>query len=943
MDLSGSEPIATGFAADRGPLSPFQAEALALGRARRALGAQPVQVPSQQQETDVFEPLLGASEPATSSTSLAVPRQPARTHTEAQHCNAGQGGQSCYICEIDRDRDSRKGRAVAQGLSVSSSVSLRGHELPSSRVAPDKGLLQAEAAALARAHRALRRPSWRSAADELSSTTTNCCPLCGSRPGRGTREPSKENRDALGEGLDARLAVLEELLTKTVPLAMEANRLRQDLAEAEARSVDLERGLLEARSVCEELLSGLSAQTLDFERFTFAVRQASGQFLHSGGQLEAVVDSMATVACALNVRQRGSIRAQGERNMAAMVEVKRRLTEEHSEELAEEKRKLHLSKTKSRRASAEQHSAAEQNSALVEALQARIGEERASLDEARHESEMFAQSHAESKTSRTLAQEELVRCRSEMDEFQSQISRTSRELDLRGSELLQARQSEIEAAQAATKHQVTSEAAESSAETASKQLKEDKAARASLRMERSAAPAASGERHGSRALDALCKGDVMSKLVAAKGTWQERFVCLFPAPPAVPTALRWSSDVRGRKLSRRSTSVPLTEVLRIGFGDEQLPASIRMKVKPWHCFSLWTAKRSFLFWAPQAETAEAFIVGLSRLCKHLSFGQGSMRLCKGQCRPTRKFSSGPPWHQLLVESRWMTLRLTTVVALARASQAAYFPGPAEHLWIDADPSGLVWTGLDCDDDLALLAALALNASAEIHLEGLSICGGNATWQHENRVCATAELFSELASVLTWKGEDSDAAAKAIIAAAAAAPPSLTILMLGPVTNLARALVLAPWLAQRLRHAVLMGGELTGQRLDLNFMTDRAAARAVISNALLPTTLVPIQTCAQVTVTPAFVERLERTCCPGAGVCAVGPKMWQQTFVMPWMVNRRGCCRKGVGWPARAWTRASSPGTWLPCSQLFDPHSSRTGNTWLSSCPRVKEGSRATAP
>ncbi|CAE8644700.1 unnamed protein product, partial [Polarella glacialis] len=413
---------------------------------------------------------------------------------------------------------------------------------------------------------------------------------------------------------------------------------------------------------------------------------------------------------------------------------------------------------------------------------------------------------------------------------------------------------------------------------------EDKAARASLRMERSAAPAASGERHGSRALDALCKGDVMSKLVAAKGTWQERFVCLFPAPPAVPTALRWSSDVRGRKLSRRSTSVPLTEVLRIGFGDEQLPASIRMKVKPWHCFSLWTAKRSFLFWAPQAETAEAFIVGLSRLCKHLSFGQGQKDIlrhgsdtkhCKdcialvfkidsSTCYPSTKQCEQPTPAQLLVESRWMTLRLTTVVALARASQAAYFPGPAEHLWIDADPSGLVWTGLDCDDDLALLAALALNASAEIHLEGLSICGGN---------------------VLTWKGEDSDAAAKAIIAAAAAAPPrSLTILMLGPVTNLARALVLAPWLAQRLRHAVLMGGELTGQRLDLNFMTDRAAARAVISNALLPTTLVPIQTCAQVTVTPAFVERLERTCCPGAGVCAVGPKMWQQTFVMPWMVN-----------------------------------------------------------
>lgn len=36
-----------------------------------------------------------------------------------------------------------------------------------------------------------------------------------------------------------------------------------------------------------------------------------------------------------------------------------------------------------------------------------------------------------------------------------------------------------------------------------------------------------------------------------------------------------------------------------------------------------------------------------------------------------------------------------------------------------------------------------------------------------------------------------------------------------------------------------GGELTGRRLDLNFMSDRAAARDVIS-ANLPTVIVPIQ-------------------------------------------------------------------------------------------------------
>jgi hypothetical protein len=29
-----------------------------------------------------------------------------------------------------------------------------------------------------------------------------------------------------------------------------------------------------------------------------------------------------------------------------------------------------------------------------------------------------------------------------------------------------------------------------------------------------------------------------------------------------------------------------------------------------------------------------------------------------------------------------------------------------YLWVDADPLGLVWTGLDGDDDLVIIAVLA---------------------------------------------------------------------------------------------------------------------------------------------------------------------------------------------------------------------------------------------
>merc|ERR1719336_74687 len=80
------------------------------------------------------------------------------------------------------------------------------------------------------------------------------------------------------------------------------------------------------------------------------------------------------------------------------------------------------------------------------------------------------------------------------------------------------------------------------------------------------------------------------------------------------------------------------------------------------------------------------------------------------------------------------------------------------------------------------------------------------------------------------------------------------------------------------------------------MSDRQAARAVIQEPGLPTMIVPIQTCAQVTMTGDFVERFKSDCCPGAAACAVYPKMWGQTKVMPWMVNRVVKERMPEGWP-----------------------------------------------
>ena len=56
-----------------------------------------------------------------------------------------------------------------------------------------------------------------------------------------------------------------------------------------------------------------------------------------------------------------------------------------------------------------------------------------------------------------------------------------------------------------------------------------------------------------------------------------------------------------------------------------------------------------------------------------------------------------------------TMRCQLLIGLA----AAVSVRAAEEVLIDLDPGGLVWTGLDCDDDLALLVAFALNDSAAL--------------------------------------------------------------------------------------------------------------------------------------------------------------------------------------------------------------------------------------
>ncbi len=169
------------------------------------------------------------------------------------------------------------------------------------------------------------------------------------------------------------------------------------------------------------------------------------------------------------------------------------------------------------------------------------------------------------------------------------------------------------------------------------------------------------------------------------------------------------------------------------------------------------------------------------------------------------------------------------------------------VWIDTDPAVGI-ADRDVDDGVALLQALR---SPEIAVVGVSTVFGNAPLEEADPI-ARALLDRWAPSVPVHRGadgphRDATPARDALIAALEAAPPrGLTVLVLGPATNLAAALAARPELAANVAEAVVVAGRRPGQRFttgttnplghrDFNFELDPEAVEALLA-ADLPLTL-----------------------------------------------------------------------------------------------------------
>ncbi len=185
--------------------------------------------------------------------------------------------------------------------------------------------------------------------------------------------------------------------------------------------------------------------------------------------------------------------------------------------------------------------------------------------------------------------------------------------------------------------------------------------------------------------------------------------------------------------------------------------------------------------------------------------------------------------------------------------------PLTRILLDTDLA-MGAPGSDIDDGFALALALA---EPRIAVELVTTVGGNSDVTTSTRL--TRELLEVLdhPEVAVVEGAPAgDAAAEALVARVLAEPGELTIVAIGPLTNLARAVVLEPRFAGAVREVVAMGGVYLEQTNvaampgEYNFWCDPAAAQTVLDSGV-PLRLVGLDVTRRVRLTRDDAQNLAR--------------------------------------------------------------------------------------
>ena len=232
--------------------------------------------------------------------------------------------------------------------------------------------------------------------------------------------------------------------------------------------------------------------------------------------------------------------------------------------------------------------------------------------------------------------------------------------------------------------------------------------------------------------------------------------------------------------------------------------------------------------------------------------------------------------------------LMLAFALARVGTAP----AATPVWIDTDPA-IGEPERDVDDGVALVQAFH---SPELEIRGVSVVFGNAPL---DRGLPIARRFVTLfgpqgLKVFSGAAQASDLsketdASQALAAALRAGP--LTILALGPATNVATVLAKHPELASRITRVIAVAGRRPGQRFttgtsntaghrDFNFELDPRAFQ-VLLDSKLEIVLAPFEISSKIWIKSEDLDRLAAA--PSAGARALVPpsrawlSLWGRLF------------------------------------------------------------------
>ncbi len=219
---------------------------------------------------------------------------------------------------------------------------------------------------------------------------------------------------------------------------------------------------------------------------------------------------------------------------------------------------------------------------------------------------------------------------------------------------------------------------------------------------------------------------------------------------------------------------------------------------------------------------------------------------------------------------------------------------ATEVWLDVDvAAGL--PGRDVDDALALIQAFH---SPELNVRGVSAVFGNAPLADGLPIAReVVEKFGPAgievkpgASSKDELGKENEAVS-AIAAMLQEGP--LTILALGPLTNIGTLVKLHPELHAKIERIVIVAARRPGQKFtyptaggqcfqDFNFESDPEAMRAVLDTSV-EIVFAPWEVSSQVWVTPDDLARIATY--GGSGIwieekCQAWVKMWQERFKTP---------------------------------------------------------------